>query len=490
MREKYLKWELPQVKGRKIHWMKGTKIYRLWANMLNAIRNEKAYRYKYIWWIWIKCDEKRIKFEWFYEDVKELYEKAEKEIEWKIFLCRKNIDKDFTKENIFFWTKKDSQDQNRKYVIWDWKKYTQTDLIREVWMSYESAQKIINEQWTKDQFEDYKFNLVHHFEYEWELLTAREIVNKSWLKINPKTLHDRLTLYWLKMDLALSESGKWNRSKFEIEVFNFICANYDWKILHNKKFITEWKHSKEIDIYLPDINLWFEFNWCLFHSTSVSAHKENHNLEKEKREFFNGKWIDIMFIREDQWLNKKDLMKSMILNRLWRYKKTASYKIYARNTNIKSISKFEYCNFCEKNHIQWSESLSNIRYWLFFNWELVSVMWFNKKTNRLNRFCTKIYTNVIWGFSKLLKYYIKENQPKQVVSFADLDIVNSENNIYQNNWFVSEWIELEYFYVLDTTKKDNKIQWRPYRYKRFHKTNFRKGKMHLDQAPYLKKDIK
>lgn len=461
MRERFLSSEHPIWNlFIKTHWMKGTKIYHLWANMLNAIRNEKTYRYKYIWWIWIKCNEKRLKFEWFYEDIKELYEKAEKEIEWKIFLCRKNIDKDFTKENIFFWTKKDSQDQNCKYVIWDWKKYTQTVLIKEIWMSYKNAQKVINEQWTKEQFENYKFNLVHRFEYEWEQLTAREIVNKTQTNINPKTVHDRLMYRWCTIEQALETSWLWNTSLYEKELLHFVLENYSWKIISNYR-VHYWKwKSHEIDIYLPELELWIEYNWCYYHSTHE---KKDSNCHFNKKVFFNKKWINLITIWEDEWLNKKKIVKSMILNKLWKSK-----KIYARNTEVVFLSQSEFDIFCDNNHIQWHWRKLWVLLWLKKWEELVCVMWFSKKENILERFCSMCWYNVVWWFSKLLKYYIKKYNPKSIISFAAWDVVSINNNVYNKNWFIAWKCNISYFYI--------KQVWL-YKYERYHKSLFRKSKI-------------
>ena len=56
---------------------------------------------------------------------------------------------------------------------------------------------------------------------------------------------------------------------------------------------------------------------------------------------------------------------------------------------------------------------------------LVSIMSFSRMKNESNnsfiidRFCTKIYTNVIGGASKLLKYFIKMHNPSRLLVYVD-----------------------------------------------------------------------
>ena len=94
--------------------------------------------------------------------------------------------------------------------------------------------------------------------------------------------------------------------------------------------------------------------------------------------------------------------------------------------------KSEVFLFLEKNHIQ-----GKLGYFdcigLEYNNELVSVMTFIKRQNRieLGRFCSKLNTNVIGSFSKLLK----NSGYTEVYSFGNRRWTNSLNNVYEHNGF-------------------------------------------------------
>lgn len=127
--------------------------------------------------------------------------------------------------------------------------------------------------------------------------------------------------------------------------------------------------------------------------------------------------------------------------------------------------------------------MSKLKLGLYYNSNLVSVMTFNKSEGRkkmsdvewnLNRFCNKLNTTVIGGASKLLKYFIKNYNPKRVVSYADKDW--SSGGIYETLGFklISE-NNPDYKYIFEG--------------KRVHKSRFRKSKLktNLTESQYMKK---
>lgn len=466
--ERHKRWEIKYGKPALTHGMTWTKIFWLWANMLSSIRNKKYIKYPYIWWKWISCDERWFNFQWFYDDVKEKYDIAVKEIWESVSLCRIDTDKDYVLENIFFWTKTDWMKQwKRENIIWDWKRYTVYDLKRELWISFYVAKRIIDKWWSRKDFEEYLFTRVKKFEYKWEWLTAREIVTKTILDICPKTLFDRLTKYNMDIDIATTENSFSKSSLAEKEIAKYICSLSNIKIINNKKFFYDWKKSHEIDIYIPEINLWFEYNWSHWHHVSEDKKYKDiktHNITKhnKKKKFFHEKWINIVYIWDDEWINKKDIVKSMIKNKLW-----LSHKIYARKCKVVNISQNIFNTFCEKNHIQWKTANTKYRYWLEYSWEIVSVMWFDSKHD-LNRFCSILDHNIIWWFQKLLQHHIQEHKPEQITSFAAYDVVNIDDNVYSKHWFIKQWKErISYFYIKDDRTTIT----------RYHKTLFRKEKI-------------
>ena len=222
-----------------------------------------------------------------------------------------------------------------------------------------------------------------------------------------------------------------NKSYAEQELLEYIKLNYDYEIISGYR---NFDGQKEIDIYLPDIKLGFEYNGLLWHS---SKYAQNDDMQSKLNTVeFQG--IKLINIFEDEWMEKKEICKSRILNILGK-----SNRIFARKCYIKEITYKETKDFLTENHIQGAvPSKYNISLW--YNNEIVSVMTFgslrknlgyNKKDGvfELLRFCNKLNTTVIGGASKLFKYFIKTYDPIEIISFADRRW--SQGNLYENLGF-------------------------------------------------------
>jgi hypothetical protein len=103
--------------------------------------------------------------------------------------------------------------------------------------------------------------------------------------------------------------SSYSNSGYEINLQNFIKENYNGKILFNSRNVIK---PLELDIYLPDLKLAFEFNGLYWHS---EANKEN-NYHLNKTEECESQGTQLIHIYEDDWLYKQDIVKSIILNKL------------------------------------------------------------------------------------------------------------------------------------------------------------------------------
>jgi hypothetical protein len=222
-------------------------------------------------------------------------------------------------------------------------------------------------------------------------------------------------------------------SKPEKELINFIKSHYSGDIITNNKKLVK---GFEIDIFLPELNLAFEFNGLFWHSESKGKNRKYHLYKTEECLKQN---IQLIHIFEDEWVYKPDIVKSRILNLL----NLTPNKIYARNCNIEILDNDLKNQFLNHNHIQ-GEDKSKIKLGLYYNGELISVMTFgnlrkvtgNKSSidsYELLRFCNKLNTNVVGGFSKLLKFFIKNYHPKNIISYADKRWSNGK--VYEKNNF-------------------------------------------------------
>ena len=195
-------------------------------------------------------------------------------------------------------------------------------------------------------------------------------------------------------------------------------------------------NKKEIDIFIPKLNIGIEYNGLRWHS---DLFQKDNLYHLNKTNYCKEHDIKLIHIFEDEWLFKKEIVKSRLLNLI---EKTPN-KIYARKCEVHEVSSKDSIKFLEENHIQGS-LLNSINLGLFYNNELVSLMTFghlrrnmgSKKKDgvfELTRFCNKINTNVIGGASKLLKHFEKNYKPFEIVSYADRRW--SKGNLYEQLGF-------------------------------------------------------
>jgi hypothetical protein len=232
--------------------------------------------------------------------------------------------------------------------------------------------------------------------------------------------------------------------------------------IYNGEIIQSWRDGLEIDIYLPEFKLGFEFNGLYWHSNKYK--EKNYHLDKTN--YFKEKGIRIIHIWEDDWNLKKDIIKSQIINLIG-----LSSKIWARKCKIKEITDIKLVkDFLNNNHIQ-GYTKSSLKIGLYYEEELVSMMIFDNIEGRykmeeggwnLSRFCSKKNTSIIGGASKILKYFTSEYSPKRIISYADMD------------WSNGELYHILKFKLINTLKPD-------YKYivdgKRLNKQSFTKSKL-------------
>jgi hypothetical protein len=237
------------------------------------------------------------------------------------------------------------------------------------------------------------------------------------------------------------------RSTKENDLYKFIQEKYKGEIIQS------YRDGLEIDIYLPESKLGFEFNGLYFHSDKF-RNKEYH---LEKMNYFKDKDIRIVNIWEDDWIFKKNIIESQIQNFLG-----LSEKIYARKCTVKEITDIKIArDFLELNHIQGEYPNIKKAYGLFHEQSLVSVMTFDhfegrKKMNNdewnLSRFSNTLNLSVIGGASKLLSYFINSENPSRIISYADKDW--SQGKIYETLGFnkIHE-TKPDYKYIIEGKRK-------------------------------------
>jgi hypothetical protein len=236
-------------------------------------------------------------------------------------------------------------------------------------------------------------------------------------------------------------------SQSEQEVADFIEA-CGQKIIRNDRSVLG---GFEIDIFVPDLKLGFEFTGLYWH-----AEKQNNNrlhlLWKMQHAAKVG--VQLINIFEDEWKSKREIVESKIRNLL----KIEGRRIFARHTQIDIVDSRQAQQFLNHNHIQGKDT-STIKLGLYFKNELVQLATF-KKTNvvkggrgehwELSRLCALNNTRVIGGASKLITHFNCEfnTERSPLISFADRRWSNG--NVYRALGFkyVGE-TSPSYWYILD-----------------------------------------
>jgi len=299
-----------------------------------------------------------------------------------------------------------------------------------------------------------------------------------------KLLTKNYTNIYQKLDLVCPNGHKWSvnwanfkhndcrcakcpcsQSKGELEVYEFIKEYFPTATSGDRSIIP----PLELDIVVPDKKIAIEYNGLYWHSDKIEKDTMSHLT---KLDLCNKIGYRLITIFEDEWLNRKDIVRDILLNILGCRK---ANRIYARKCEVKNISQESASAFCSINHLQGYVNAS-IRLGAFFNNELVAVMTFSKPNlsrniknvdnmYELSRFCTKVGCSVIGVASKLFNYFINNYSFNEIVSYSDRRWFTG--GLYEKLGF--SFIHISppsYWYV-----RNNNIV-------RHHRFNFRKNILH------------
>jgi len=248
-------------------------------------------------------------------------------------------------------------------------------------------------------------------------------------------------------------------SKSEIELYDLICEMVGKEnVIHNDR---KTLNGKEIDIFVPSYNIGIEFNGLRWHS-EIYLKDRYYHINKSIEAYKKG--IRLIHIFEDEWADKKEIVKSRLKNIFG----ITEHKIFARKCEIKEINNTISKKFLEENHIQ-GNVYGKVNIGLFYNDELVSLMTFgnirknlgSKKIDgkyELLRFCNKLDTIVVGGASKLFKFFIKKYQPDTILSYCDLRW--SDGNLYRRLGFVLDHISKPNYFYIKNLKRLNRFNFR------------------------------
>lgn len=221
----------------------------------------------------------------------------------------------------------------------------------------------------------------------------------------------------IEMCTVCNPIGSFNSTAWQKEISEFLESEGLVFSQQNRKVIPPY----ELDFYIESHKVGIELNGLYWHSI---IHKDQ-DYHLRKTELCESTGVQLIHIFEDEWLYRKEIVKSRLLSILGMTKK----KIFARKCSIKRLSNKEARLFLLENHIQGSIP-AKINYGLEIEGETVSIMTFGSLRRALGsipkeqhyemyRFCNKKDTQVVGGASKLLNHFIKEHNPLSLISYAD-----------------------------------------------------------------------
>jgi hypothetical protein len=158
------------------------------------------------------------------------------------------------------------------------------------------------------------------------------------------------------------------------------------------------------------------------------------NLQKNMDRFFfsrlsaqfEQRGVQLVQLWEDVWRRQRSLVESRIAVLLGNFK-----RYHARQTTVKSIANPVLKQFLQQHHLQVAIN-GRYKYGLFLNGELLAVASFSAvcpinrsgkiyRSYELLRFANQAGCVVAGGLSKLLAHFVQQQQPDDIMTYADCD---------------------------------------------------------------------
>jgi len=228
--------------------------------------------------------------------------------------------------------------------------------------------------------------------------------------------------------------------------------------LHTEKFRFKGKtKGKEIDIYIPSLNLGIEYCGLYWHN-ELSPQPRLRAYHYDKMIQANEQGIRLITIFEDEWESRNSQVKGFLKSIL----KKSKRRVFARKCEVKEVESKEARTFLEKYHIQGKTNFK-VALGLFFEDELLGLVTGNTHHRQkgdnpplvLNRLVFKEDCQIIGGSSKLLKSlmkYGKNSGYEKLISWSDNRW--SQGNVYEKIGFIlTESLGPDYSYVVEGARE-------------------------------------
>lgn len=286
-------------------------------------------------------------------------------------------------------------------------------------------------------------------EYENSDITISGLAKK--LGVNQTTLRN----YLVKNGVTIRQT----QVSYEEKLLSDSISDMGVHVVRNTRVVIP---PKEIDIWIPSHNLGIEYHGVYWHSDAAPKSVKTTHIEKAKLAKDAG--ISLLQFFSNEVEMKGDIIESIVMSRLGKNR-----RVYARQTEVRKITRSTYEDFCIKNHLQ-GYGVAKFRYGLYHGDELVSIMSFSKSRYtkdcdfEMVRYCSLIGHTVVGGASKLFKAFMRDVNPSSIVSYADARI--SDGGLYDTLGFsFSHWSQPNYFYTKDFITLESRIKYQKHKLK-------------------------
>ena len=220
-------------------------------------------------------------------------------------------------------------------------------------------------------------------------------------------------------------------SKGEKELQDFIAAELvGTYVVFNDRQV---QGVSELDVHIPSMKLAFEFDGLYWHSEATGKGPTYHS---SKQEACRAAGITLIGIWEDDWRDRKDVVKNMVRRKLG---VSSAPKLNARDMIVDArVPRLEADVFLSANHIQGSVNGSVFTGLRDKDGVLVAVMSALSRRGAMEiaRYATS--ANVRGGFGKLLKGITSEARRQglsKIITYSDNTI--SDGALYRNAGFTA-----------------------------------------------------
>lgn len=214
------------------------------------------------------------------------------------------------------------------------------------------------------------------------------------------------------------------------------------------------------DIVIEDKKVIIEYDGIYWHS---ELYKDS-GYHLEKKLLAEDKGYTLIHVFSDEWVYKRDIVKSRIRHILGC---PGATRLYPRKCQIRQVEPREYREFLDRNHIQGSVN-SRWAYGLYSGDRLVSLMTFGmsryeENTVELLRFCSDMDFVIPGAAGKLFNHFIK-SQPdiSEIVSYADMRW-SSGNAFYTKLGFELEAMSEPGYFIVDGDVRRNRMNYQRHR---------------------------